>query len=67
MNDVDVNLKYVLQGEDFHKYDNYFVDLIGWGRKDLLGKISSQLKRVSVKIYPTRSEHLKNFESKNIC
>ena len=51
LTDFDVN---VFQGEDVHKYDNYFVELIGWGRKDLLGKISSQLKRVSVKIYPTR-------------
>ncbi len=40
--------------DDIHKYDNDFVELIGWGQKDLLSKTSHKLKRVSLKIHPLR-------------
>jgi len=39
---------------DIHKYDNDFVDLIGWGRKGTSGNVSKKLQRISVKIFPQR-------------
>jgi hypothetical protein len=43
-----------MPSEDLTKYDNDFVELIGWGAKDILGAISAKLKRVSIKIYSQR-------------
>ena len=43
-----------LPSDDIHKYDNYYVDLTGWGQENLLGKTSDKLKRVSLKIHPLR-------------
>jgi len=43
-----------IPSDDIHKYDNYFVELIGWGQTDLHSKNSNKLKRVSLKIYPSR-------------
>ena len=40
--------------EDIKRYDNDFVELTGWGRKNIFGKISQKLKRVSVKIFSQR-------------
>ncbi len=37
------------------KYENYHVQLIGWGQKDLHTPVSDQLKRVALKIHPSRS------------
>jgi len=46
-----------LPSGDMNKYDNYFVDLVGWGQENLYGKISDNLKRVSLKIYPLRYKY----------
>ena len=40
--------------DNIDKYDNYSVELIGWGQTDLHSKTSDKLKRVSLKIYPLR-------------
>ena len=40
--------------EDTKRYDNDFVELTGWGQKNILGNVSPKLKRVSVKIFPQR-------------
>ena len=39
---------------DFDKYKNDHVELIGWGRNHLLGDISFKLKRVSLQVFPNR-------------
>jgi len=39
---------------DIHKYDNDFVELIGWGKKGTSGNVSKRLKRISVKIFPQK-------------
>ncbi len=43
-----------LPSNDIHKYDNYFVELTGWGQKDLHGIVSQSLRRVSLRIHPLR-------------
>ena len=43
-----------LSSDDINKYDNDFVDLIGWGQENLYGKTSDKLDRVSLKIHPLR-------------
>ena len=40
--------------DDIRKYDNYHAELVGWGKARLSGRVSDKLKRVSVKIYPSR-------------
>jgi hypothetical protein len=40
--------------DDIHKYDNDHVQLTGWGQKDLHSPVSKQLKRVALKIHPSR-------------
>ena len=44
-----------ISSEDIHKYDNYHVQLTGWGQKDLHTAVSKQLKRVALKIHTSRS------------
>jgi len=44
--------------DDIHKYDNYQVQLIGWGQKDLQTAVSNQLQRVALKIYTSRSVYI---------
>jgi len=44
----------VLPSKKTRKYDNNYAELTGWGKKDLNGIVSPKLKRVSLKIFPTR-------------
>jgi len=44
----------VLPSKNIRKYDNNFVELTGWGKKDFQGIVSPTLKRVSLKIFPIR-------------
>ncbi len=43
-----------IPSEDIHKYDNDYVELIGWGQKYLHGPVSNQLKKVALKIHTLR-------------
>ena len=38
--------------EDIKKYELQYLELLGWGQKNLFGMVSSTLKRVSLKIHP---------------
>jgi len=40
--------------EDPDKYENDQVELIGWGQDNLHSETSKHLRRVSLKIFPTR-------------
>jgi len=40
--------------DDVHKYDNYHVELTGWGKTRSSGNVSDKLRRVSIRIYPSR-------------
>lgn len=42
--------------DDVNKYDNYHVELTGWGKTRLSGRVSDKLRRVSLRIYPSRWE-----------
>ena len=44
----------LVPSKEVRKYDNNFVELTGWGKKDFHGRVSTKLKRVSVKIFPQR-------------
>ena len=39
---------------NINRYDNYYVELTGWGTKSKLGKVSQRLKRVSLQIFKQR-------------
>ncbi len=43
-----------MPSDDIKKYENYYVDLTGWGQANLYSKTSDKLKRVSLKIHPLR-------------
>ncbi len=43
-----------IASDDIHKYDNYYVELTGWGQKDLHTAVSNKLKRVALRINTSR-------------
>ena len=40
--------------EYINQYDNYYVELIGWGSKHKLTANSPKLRKVNLKVYPNR-------------
>jgi hypothetical protein len=43
-----------IASNDIHKYDNDYVELTGWGQKDLHSAVSRKLKRVALRINTSR-------------
>ncbi len=50
-----------------NKYDNYYVELTGWGQNNLHSNVSNQLRRVALKIHPLRFVFILACTAHSLC